>query len=98
MVLVVDIGRHGRIVLDPLVERDRTVLVAVAEVLEELEEDFVLSQFALLDLGMHRGVVSALEVVHVDHSGAVFVCDEEGGLAPRAEPGTRFSLPAARVR
>jgi len=48
-------------------------VVMLLKSLEELSEDFVFSSSSRLDLGVHRGVVLALDVFEVEHTVAVDV-------------------------
>ncbi len=57
VVVVVDRGGYCCVVLVPLLAGEGAVLVRVAEVLQELHEDLVLSHLALLDLRMEFAVV-----------------------------------------
>ena len=62
VVVVVNGRADGGVVLLPLGRADLAVAVLVAEVLEELQEDLVLGELTVLDLGVHAAVVDALKV------------------------------------
>ena len=62
MVVVVNIGRDGGIVVGPLLVGDNAVAVAVAEGGEELNEDLFVSHLSADDLGVLAAVVDDTQV------------------------------------
>ena len=73
MVIVVDGGANGGVVLEPLLLGDLTIVVSVSEVLEEFQEHFVLGHLAGLDLGVELGVVHVAQVSGGDAAVGVLV-------------------------
>ena len=73
MIVVVNGGADSGVVLVPFVSLDFAVTVFVTEVLEELQEDLILSLLATLDLRMHAAVVNSSEVGGSDFSAAISV-------------------------
>ena len=78
MIIVVDRGRDGGIVLVPLGTLDLAVAVAVTEVLKELQEDLILGHLTALHLGVHAAVVDTAEVSSGDLAITVLVELKEG--------------------
>ena len=78
MLVVVNRGADSGVVLVPFVSLDSAVTVFVTEVLEELQEDLILSLLATLDLRMHAAVVNTSEVGGSDFSAAISVELKEG--------------------
>ena len=77
MVIVVNRGADSGVVLVPLVSLDFSVTVSVTEVLEELQEDLVLSLLAALDLRVHAAVVDTSKIGSSDFSAAISIELEE---------------------
>lgn len=78
VVVVVDGRANGGVVLLPLGGLDFAIAVAVTEVLEELQEDLVLGELTVLDLGVHGAVVDALKVSGGDVTITVSIELKEG--------------------
>jgi len=62
MVVVVNVGRDGGVVVGPLLMSDNTITVAVAERGEELNEDLFVSHLSADDLGVLAAVVDDAQV------------------------------------
>lgn len=78
VVVVVNRGGHGGVVVVPLGTGDFTVTVLVTEVSEELKEHFVLSHLSGDNLGVHVGGVDTLKVSSLNQTTAVVVKFEVG--------------------
>ena len=76
--VVVNGGRHGGVVLVPLGSLDSAIVVSVTEVLEELQEHFILGHFAALDFRVHGAVVDSAEIGGGNLTTAIRVELEEG--------------------
>ena len=77
MIIIVDGGADGGVVLVPLIALDSTVTVLVTEVLEELKEDLVLGLLARLDLRVHAAVVDTSEVSSSDLTTSICIKFQE---------------------
>ena len=62
MVVVVNVGRDGGVVVGPLLMSDNTITVAVAERGEELNEDLFVSHLSADNLGVLAAVVDYAQV------------------------------------
>ena len=73
VVVVINGGGDGGVVLVPLGTLDFAIAVLVTEAVKELQEDLVLGHLAGLDLGVHGAVVDATEIGGGDFTRAVSV-------------------------
>ena len=71
--VVVDVGRNGRIVVVPLLPRDLSVTVLVAEAGQELHEDLLVGHLSRDHLWMVACVVDDAKVARVNHAVSVRV-------------------------
>lgn len=92
VIIVVDGGANGGVVLEPLLLGDLTIVVSVSEVLEELKEDLVLGHFAVLDLGVELAVVDVAKVGSSDAAIGVLVELVVGGQGDVLSPLVQGSL------
>ena len=98
MVVVVNRGADSGVVLVPFVSLDSAVTVSVTEVLEELQEDLVLSLLATLDLRVHAAVVNTSEVGGSDFSAAISVELKEGLVDHSLSLGIERALQTVSIR
>ena len=73
VVVVVDVGGDGSVVVVPLFLCDDAVTVLVAEAGQELHEDLLFSHFARLDLWVLARVVDDAQVARVDNTVAILI-------------------------
>ena len=73
MSVVVDIGRDGCVVVVPLLARDDTVAILVAEAGKELDEDLFVGHLAALHLRVVARVIDNAQVGRGDRAVAVLV-------------------------
>lgn len=92
VIIVVDGGADGRVVLEPFLLGDLTIVVSVSEVLKELKEDLVLGHLAGLHLGVELGVVDSAQVSGGDATVSVLVELEIGGEGDVLSPLVEGSL------
>lgn len=92
VVVVVDGGANGSVVFEPLLLSDLTIVVLVAEALEELQEDLVLGHLAVLDLGVEGGVIDTSEVSGGDAAIGVLVELVVGSQGDVLSPLVQLSL------
>lgn len=71
MVVVVDVGRNGRVVIVPLLDGNNAISIAVTETGHELYEDFFVSHLATNNLRVSAAVVDDAQVSRCD--GAVTI-------------------------
>ena len=62
MIVIVDVCRHGSVVVIPLLLSDNAVSVAIAERGEELDEDLLVGHLTALHLWVIRSVVHDTQI------------------------------------
>ena len=66
---------------------DLSILVDIAKVLKELDEDLLFGHFSLLNLRMHTNIIDSLEICRGDGAIAIFVELEESLVDHGLPPG-----------
>ena len=73
MFVVINIRRHGRVMVIPFVSCDLSVSVFIAKGAEELKEHVVLSHLSRLNLRVEGSVIDGLQVCGSYNSVSIFV-------------------------
>ena len=73
VVIVVNGGWYGRVVIIPFLSADSTITISVSKVREELHKDLILSHCSVDDLGVETAIVNSLEVSGINPTVSVTI-------------------------
>ena len=98
VVVHIDRGGHGRVVVVPLGAGDDSISVDISKASKELKEHLVLSQLSTVDLGVHAAVVHTSEVSSLDSATAISIEFKESLINNSLSASVQLALNHTKIK